>query len=133
MADLIAISTVGLQYCLIISIVDLYFRKILPLSIVVAIFVILISAGLAVWHKKRSWQTAKQWRKPILLSLIVGVAFFGCDLLLAHLNGQSNPLLFPGGLLGIPLTLAVCPGFTMICVAGLVRALYLSTRSAAHR
>lgn len=133
MADLIAILAIGLQYWLIVSIIDFYFGRALSIGIVVAIFAILASVGLAVWHKKKSWQTAKQWRKLILVSLILGVAFFAGDLLLAYLHGQTNPLLFPGGLLGVPLTLAICPGFTIICVAGFVRTLYLNrTSGGAH-
>jgi hypothetical protein len=50
------------------------------------------------------------------------------DVLMAWFHGIANPLYFRGELLGIPLTLAVCPDFTMICVAGLVRAPYLNRK-----
>jgi hypothetical protein len=54
-------------------------------------------------------------------SVVLGVVFFAIDLLWAYLHGRTNPLNYPAGLLGIPLTVAICPGFTMICAAGLVR------------
>jgi peptidoglycan biosynthesis protein MviN/MurJ (putative lipid II flippase) len=130
MPDLMAILTVGLQYWLIIAIVHLYSGKVLPLGTAAALFIILTGVGLAFWHKKESWKTARKWRRSILGSLIVGVAFFAIDWSLAYLNGQSNPFLYPGGLLGIPVTVAVCPGFTMICVAGLIRTLYLNRHAA---
>lgn len=132
MADSIAVLVMALQYGLIVSIFDLYFGKALPLWIVVGIFVVLSTVGIALWHKKKSWQTAKQWRKLIFISLILGVGFFASDLVLAYLHGQTNPLHVAGGLLGLPLTIAICPGFTMICVAGLVRSLYLNRTSVAH-
>ena len=126
MADLIAILAVGLQYWLIFFIVYLCFGNLMPIGGVVAIFAILASVGLAFWHKRESWKTSKQWRKPILASLVLGVFFFAFDSLLGYLDGKTNPFLFGGGLLGIPLTLATCPGFTIICVAGLVRAMYIA-------
>lgn len=128
MADVVAIVALGLQYWLLVSIIDLHFGRVLPLRIAAAIFVSLAGVALAIWHKKKSWQTAKQWTKLILVSLVLGIAFFASDLLLAYMHDQTNPLLFPGGLLGIPLTLAISPGFTMICVAGLVRTFYIGRK-----
>jgi hypothetical protein len=133
MSDLIAILAVGLQYWLIILIIDWYHGRVLPVSISVAVFAILVAVGLALWHRTGPWQTAKQWRRSTIASLILGGAFFAIDLLWAHLHGQTNPLNYPAGLLGIPLTVAICPGFTMICIAGLVRLLYLDKMVSSHR
>ena len=132
MADTLAVLTVGLQYAIIVSMIDFYFETI-PLGIAVVIFGVLSGIGIAIWHKMKSWQTVKQWRKRIVISLILGVGFFATDVLLAYLHGQINPLHFAGGILALPLTLAICPGFTMICVAGLVRAFYISQSAGASQ
>jgi hypothetical protein len=120
-----------LQYAVVVSMIDLYSRS-LPLGILAGIFVILSSAGIVIWHKKKSWQTVKQWRKLILLSLVLGVGYFAADVFLAYLHGNVNPIYSGGGVLGFPLTLAICPGFTMICVAGLVRTLYINRSTSAR-
>jgi hypothetical protein len=76
--------------------------------------------------------TVKRWRRLAVRSVILGIAFFGADLLIALLHGQSNPFHFPGGLLGLPLTFLICPVGTIICLAGLARAYYISRRAASH-
>jgi hypothetical protein len=86
----------------------------------------LASLAIALWRHKKYPQTVKQWGRFTIYSIVLGVAFFGVDFLIALLNGQANPLHFPGGLLGLPLTLLVCPGGTIICLAGLARAFYIN-------
>ena len=129
MADLMAIIVVSVQFWMIVLVIDSCFGAVLPASIAVAIFVVLVSVGLVVWHKRESAQTVERWQRLIFGSIILGVLFFACDLLLSFLHGQSNPLKYPGGLLGLPLTVTICPGFTMICIAGLVRTLYLNLKT----
>jgi hypothetical protein len=126
MANLLAILALGLQYATVILVIDLFVGKALPLWAIVAIFVVLVIAGFVVWNTKESAEKIEEWRKLTISSLIIGVGFFGWDAFLAYQHGQANPLRFTGGPLGLSLTLAVCPGFTSICVAGMVRAFYLS-------
>jgi hypothetical protein len=76
--------------------------------------------------------TVKQWWKLAVRSVILGIAFLGADVLIALLHGQANPFHFPGGLLGLPLTFLICPVGTIICLAGLARASYMSKRAASH-
>ena len=129
MADLIAILVLGLQYSLIVLIINLYLRTPLPFAVVTIIFLVLASIGIGLWHREKFSQTVKQWERLTVRSVVLGIAFFGADLLLSLLHGQANPLHFPGGLLGLPLTLFVCPGGTIICLAGLVRASYINRRA----
>lgn len=129
MADLIAILTLGLQYSLIVFVTNLWLRTTLPFSAVTVAFLILGSIGMLLWHRKKLSQTVKQWRTLAFRSVVLGMAFFGYDLLIALLHGQANPFHFPGGLLGLPLTFLICPGGTIICLAGLVRASYISRRA----
>jgi hypothetical protein len=128
MANLIAIVALGLQYSLIVFAANLWLRRTLPFGAVTISFLILASIGVAIWHRK-NLHTMKQWGRLAAVSILLASALFGVDFLIALLNGQSNPLHFPGGLLGLPLTLFICPGGTIICLAGLVRAFYISRRA----
>jgi hypothetical protein len=85
---------------------------------------ILASIGIAVWHRETLSQSAREWGRLAVRSVVLGLAFFGGDFLIALFNGHANPFHFPGGLLGLPLTFLICPGATMICLAGLARASY---------
>ncbi|MGH9743059.1 MAG: hypothetical protein ACRD51_12000 [Candidatus Acidiferrum sp.] len=131
MADSIAILALGLQYSLILLIINMFFRVPLSFAAATIAFLALAVIGLALWHRKSPPQTVKQWANFAAGSVVLGIAFFGVDLLLAYLNGHTNPLDFPGGLLGLPLTILVCPVATIICLAGLVRAFYISQTAAA--
>lgn len=126
MADVIAVLVLGVQYSLIVFLISFWFRIIPPFAELTIPFLILTSVGLVLWHLKRFSQTVKQWQRLAARSVVLGIAFFGVDFLIAVLNGQTNPLRFPGGLLALPLTLLVCPGGTIICLAGLVRAFYIT-------
>jgi hypothetical protein len=130
MADLVAIVALGLQYSLIVFLINLWLRTRLPFSAVTITFLILGSIGMLLWHRKKLSQTVKQWGTLAFRSVVLGVAFFGVDVLIALLQGQANPFRFPGGLLGLPLTFLICPGGTVICLAGLVRAFYINRRAA---
>jgi hypothetical protein len=132
MADLIAIIILGLQYSLVILIINMWFRIALPFRAVAIGFLILASIGGVLWHRLKLSQSTKQWGALAVRSIVLGGAFFAGDLLVALSHGQTNPFHFPGGLLGLPLTFLICPGGTIICLAGLVRASYISRRGTDH-
>jgi hypothetical protein len=113
---------------MIVLVMNFWLRTMPPVVELTIPFLILTSIGLVLWHVKKVPQTVKQWWGLAARSVVLGIAFFGVDLLIALLNGQANPLHFPGGLLALPLTLLVCPGGTIICLAGLARAFYISRR-----
>lgn len=125
MADLIAIFALGLQYLLIILLLKLGSAVPLPLTAVIFVFLVLVGVGILLWHREKLAQTVRQWQDLAARSVVLGMAFFGGDCLIALLHGQPNPFHFPGGLLGLPLTFLICPGGTVICLAGLVRAFYI--------
>lgn len=120
MADLVATLTFGVQYFVIVLVFNFVFGTGVPFVEVAIIFIILASIGIVLWHRQDL-----RWGSLASRSVVLGVAFFAADFLIALLNGQANPLRFPGGLLALPLTLLICPGATMICLAGLVRAFYI--------
>jgi hypothetical protein len=128
MSDIIAILALGVQYLLIVLAINWSLSAKLSFAEIVIVFLILASVGIALWHRKTFAQTPKQWRTFAVWSIGLGVAFFVVDSLLAVLHGQFNPFHYPGGLLGLPLTFFICPGGTIICLAGLARASYIVRR-----
>jgi hypothetical protein len=126
MADAIAVLILGLQYSLIVLFIDLYFPKTIPVSVAIGVFLVFATIAIAVLHgKKAAARNAAAWGLLALLSVFLGITFLGGDWLVAFLNGESSLHHFAGGLLGLPLTILVCPCGTMVCVAGSVRALYI--------
>jgi hypothetical protein len=126
MADLIAIVMLGLQYFLVVLVVNSWLGTALTFSIIAITLLILTSIGLLLWHRKKLSQTAMQWVTLAVRSVVLGIAFFGVDFLIALSHGQANPFRYPGGLLGLPLTFLICPGGTIISLAGVARAFYMS-------
>jgi hypothetical protein len=126
MGDIIGITIIGLQYFFSILAVKRYFGMELPREAMIGLFLAYAGIGVAVWHRKKEWQSAvATWAKLTLGSIIAGIVFVGVDSLLGYSEG-AKPMFTGGGILGFPLTIIICPPFTMISVAGLVRALYLS-------
>jgi hypothetical protein len=126
MDDLIGAAVIGVQYWLGILVASRYLGTELPREAVIGIFLAYAGIGIAIWQKKKEWQRAvATWAKLSLASVIAGIVLIGVDSLLGYSEG-AKPVFIGGGLLGFPLTVLVCPPFTMICVAGLVRALYVS-------
>src|SRR5438094_9986477 len=120
-ADLITILVLGLQYSLIVLIINLYLRTPLPFAVVTIIFLVLASIGIGLWHREKFSQTVKQWERLTVSSVVLGIAIFGTDLLLSLLHGQANPLHFPCELFVLLLCLLVSQGITIISLPGLLR------------
>lgn len=125
MPDLIAMATVMPQFFMMVFVVNYWRGAALPFSVVTVAFLALASIWL-VWHQKEFSPVAKRWATLTVRSIVVGTAFFAVDLLIAVAHGKANPFHFPGGLLGLPLTFLICPGCTIVCLAGFVRAIYRS-------
>ncbi len=119
MEDLIGLLALAIE-CIIATLVARYMGVALPFVVTVVVFMVLAFIGLGVWDKK----TMDGWRKLAAVSAFLGIGFFGIDVLLPYLHGQTT-LQFPGGLLGLPLTL-VTWGSAMVSAAGLARAFYLN-------
>jgi hypothetical protein len=96
MADLIAILVLGLQYVVIILLLKLLPGIPLPLAAVIFVFLALVVTGIVLWHREGFAKTTRQWQNLAARSVVLGIAFFGCDCLIAMLRGQPNPFRFPG-------------------------------------
>jgi hypothetical protein len=93
-------------------------------------FLVVTVAAILYWHTERAPQTVPAWRNYALWSVVVGILFFLVDLAVGQVSrGGAETLPVGGGPFGILLTLLVCPFFTMICLAGLIRASFIKRTS----
>lgn len=100
-------------------------------------FVVLAALALYTWHKDPPLKypcEPGEWAAAIVASVLMGAVSFGIDTVVGLIN---NPKLSPteagtkvGGPFGFPLTLMLCPGLTMVAIAGLLRAFLLPSRKA---
>lgn len=128
MDDLIGVIAIAVQYSVAIRLADRYFGLELPKEAVMGIFLVYAGTGLVIWHKKREWQGAVAvWAKLSLMSVAAAIAWVSVDSLLGYSEG-AKPVFTGGGLLGFPLTVLICPPFTMISVGGFMRAVYVRSR-----
>lgn len=123
MADAAALLALAGQYSLVFLIISVYFRPGFRLEIAVLLFAVLAVIAVVIWHSLKK-KTAGAWGMFALYSVVFGILFFGADWFETFIQRQPSPL-YMSGLLGLPLTILVCPVGTMVCVAGVVRALYL--------
>lgn len=97
-------------------------------------YLVLATVALYFWHKEppaKHITEPSEWAAAIVASVLMGAVSFGIDMIVGLI---SNPKLSPveagtkaGSPFGFPLTVMLCPGFTMIAIAGLLRALLLRT------
>ncbi|MGA9885028.1 MAG: hypothetical protein WBQ34_15045 [Candidatus Acidiferrales bacterium] len=95
-------------------------------------FPALAIVALFVWHSEK-WPHdvggAFMWSVG---SVVIGITFFGIDLMIGTGFAPNLPIRYAvwqsGGPLGIAATIVVCPGLTLIFLAGTVRELLLAER-----
>ncbi len=89
---------------------------------------LLVGASLCAWYgsdRTCEWNS-KKWGHALILSLLFGAIFFAIDVLVGGLNGHYKTFLETAshsGLLGLPLTILVCPIGTVIALGSWVRCL----------
>ena len=101
-------------------------------------YVVLAGVALYLWHKEppvEHLSEPSEWALAVVGSVLMAGVSFGIDMAFGLIN---HPKLTPieagtraGSPFGFPLTVMLCPGFTMLAIAGLLRALLL--RSGATR
>lgn len=92
-------------------------------------FIVLTGLALYFWHKNPPMEhlsSPREWALAIPMSVVIGALSFGIDVVVGLI---IHPRLSPieagtkaGSPFGFPLTVMICPGFTMLAVAGLLRA-----------
>jgi hypothetical protein len=100
-------------------------------------FGFLATGAMYVWHSTKLAETISEpseWAATILLSFVLGAVSFGIDMIIGSINNPGLSAIEAGtkagSPFGFPLTLLLCPGFTVISVAGLIRSLFLKSESA---
>lgn len=132
-ADAIGLLILGLQYFSIIALADACFGAGLPRDTMTGLFAAFAILAIVVWRSKKNADNAAEWGKFALISIFLGLGFFGVDWMIAYFNGEPRPSFAVGTPLGLILTVAVCPCATMVCVAGLIRAVYTNRARGAGR
>ena len=103
------------------------------------ILAVSVLTGLALyfWHKEPPMEhlsSPGEWALAIPISVLIGAVSFGIDVLVGLISNPNLPPIKAGTRAGSPfgfvLTVMICPGFTMLAVAGLLRALLLRTDAA---
>ena len=128
--DCVGILTIGVQLYLLV-------RWLMPndgsrVILGVLAYIVLAGVALYLWHKEppvKNLFEPSEWAMAIVASVVMGGVSFGIDMLVGLFN---NPKLSPidagtkaGSPFGFLLTVMLCPGFTMLAIAGLLRALML--------
>jgi hypothetical protein len=129
-SDCVGILVIGVQLFLLV-------RWLVPndgsrVILGVLAYIVLAGVALYLWHKDppvKNLSEPSEWAMAIVVSIVMGGVSFGIDMLIGLFN---NPKLSPveagthaGSPFGFPLTVMLCPGFTMLAIAGLLRALML--------
>jgi hypothetical protein len=133
-SDGVGMLTIGLQLYLLIT----WLRPDDDSQVILGTlaYIILVGFALYLWHKEppmKNLSGPSDWAMAIIVSVVMGGVSFGIDMLIGLFN---NPKLSPieagthaGSPFGFPLTVMLCPGFTMVAIAGLLRALLLRSRA----
>jgi len=134
-SDAVGILVIGAQVYWIV-------RWLLPDAgsrLTVGILAVIVLTGLALyfWHKEPPMallSSPRDWALAVTTSVVMGALSFGIDVLVGSINNPNLPLIKAGtragSPFGFPLTVVICPGFTVLAVAGLLRALLLRTDAA---
>ncbi len=129
MADVVGLLILAVETAIIVA--AFCYRSNPVITFVIA-FLVLAVTGLYSWRKEKSPTTAKGWILFALGSIVVGALFFAVDIWVGHSAYPNLPLVDAGlhnyGFLGFGWTLIVCPGLTMIAIAGAARSLYLNVQ-----
>ena len=101
-----------------------------PSLLWVFVYLVLAVTALYCWRNKKALYTPSGWLILALASVIIGAVYFAIDMIL---GGYQHPgtsgveaATRVGGMFGFVLTIAVCPGFTMIALSGFTRSLFQS-------
>ena len=100
----------------------------IPPLLFVFVFLALAASGMFVWHHRSSPESPIAWVWWACGSVAGGAVFFAIDVLIGHFSYPDLPLLEAGtkagGMFGFLATLAICPGATIVCVAGWARSFF---------
>lgn len=87
------------------------------------VYLPLVAAGYFYWYQVEKEKDDPHWIKQMMVSIALGVAFFGLDVLLGKFHDPSLTIIDAATSKGIMfgITMIICPGFTFVAFAGWVR------------
>jgi predicted XRE-type DNA-binding protein len=98
-------------------------------SFYVGAYIVLSTTAWWVFWRKDLDGSKEQWPSLVLASILGGLAFFACDIVIGRVTHSDLSLLnsafHVGGLAGFGVTLMVCPGITFVALAGWCRSTLL--------
>jgi uncharacterized membrane protein len=96
----------------------------------ISFYAVAALGALLSWHSENRPAQSKSLMRLAVGSVVLGVLFFGIDVLIGSLHGPYHSLIdaagHAGGPFGIITTLLVCPGITIFAAASAVRARYVA-------
>ena len=127
MADVVGLLVLAGLMVLTISVVpDLG----IPTPFWLFVYVVLALICWYFWHSDKLPNKTTNWLWFVPGSIVLGGIFFGVDMMIGHFNYPDIPVVDAAkkapGPFGLILTLAVCPGLTIISLASLARSLFAS-------
>jgi hypothetical protein len=129
MADVVGLLVLAVETAIVVVVFS--YRSNPVITFVIAFLVLAVTA-LYLWRSEKSPRAAKGWIFFALGSIVVGTLFFAVDIWSGHSAHPNLPLIDAGlhndGFWGFGWTLIVCPGLTMIAIAGAARTLYLNVQ-----
>jgi hypothetical protein len=95
-------------------------------------YAVVAFAALLSWHSENRPARTKSLIGLAVGSVVLGILFFGVDVLVGSLHGSYHSVIedagHAGGPFGIIATLFVCPGLTIFAAASAVRARYVTRK-----
>jgi membrane protease YdiL (CAAX protease family) len=134
-ADVIGLVVLAVQLVLIVRwlAADDGFR----LGVGVMAYLALAVCALSMWHGEKTAQqlsNSTEWAAAIAVSVLLGAIFFAVDMVVGSTNNPGVSAVEAGTRAGSPfgfvLTILICPGFTMVAVAGFIRSFVWRTNKA---
>ena len=104
----------------------LFDHQLMSFTAWIGLYCIIAIIAIAIWHSEKAPQSSLLWLEMVVGSFVLGLLFFVSDILVGHISHPNLPLIEAAqqAPFGFFLTLATCPGLTIIAIAGLVRIVF---------
>lgn len=124
--DIAGITAAGLASGAVVAALDRMQVVSQPWALWLIALPLLVVASVGVWHgseRTRHWDS-KKWGRTAIVSLLCGATFFGLDVLVGGSDGHYKTFIEAAshsGLLGLPVTILICPVGTIVALGGWLR------------
>jgi carbon starvation protein CstA len=101
-------------------------------------FFALSACALWMWHDEKTAEklsNSNEWAAAVVSSVLMGAVSFAIDVMVGSWNNPGTSVFQAAakasGPFGIALTILICPGLTIVTIAGLVRSVFWQARKPA--